>query len=123
MVVIEYLGGVPRRPAAARVEASVRDGMLHLKQGDFLRGWTCRVPLTTITGAELATARDVGAAGIQPLDGRGPLGDMREYLLAIEAPLRDGATTIILRGPPATLERLRQEILRGRMRAAKQWRS
>ena len=122
MVVVEYLGGVPGRPAGAPVAVTVRAGALRFKQGGFLRGWSCHLPLATIAAAELWTARALDAAGRRPSGARARPDEAGAYLLAIEARPAGDAAAIVLGGPPAALEALRQEILRGRMRAAKQWR-
>lgn len=123
MVAIEYLGGLPGRPDAAPVVATVAGQALHLKRRGFLRGWSSRLPLGAIATAELATAEDVRARGVLPPLGGPPPAQAREYFLAIEATPAAEAVSIVLRGSWAAVDGLRQEILKGRQRAAPQWRS
>jgi hypothetical protein len=123
MVVVEYLGGLPGRQDAARVEATVDQRALRFKQGGFLRGWTHHLPLAEIASVELTTAQEVRAQGLLPPGAEAASGAERAYFLAIAAPPGDRAPPIILHGPWADLEHLRQAILQARMRAAKQWKS
>lgn len=121
MVAVEYLGGLPQRRDAAPVEVTLQRGMLRFKHGGFLRGWSYQLPLATVVGVELLTAREVGGKGVLPPGSELLAGQAQEYFLAIDAPLGDRTMSVILRGPWAALEHLRQDILKGRMRAAKQW--
>jgi hypothetical protein len=123
MVVVEYLGGLPRRQDAARVEVTVDRRALRFKQGGFLRGWSHQLPFDRIASVELTTAREVEARGLLPPSIQDLPGQARAYFLALEAPPGDHAPSVILRGPWADLDRLRQDILQARMRAAKQWQS
>ncbi len=123
MVGVEYLGGLPQRQDAAPVEVTVDRRALHLKHGGFLRGWSYQLPLASIASVELTTAREVRARGILSPRSAALLGQAREDLLAIDASPGASTVSVILRGPWAELEHLRQEILKARMRAAKQWRS
>lgn len=123
MVAVEYLGGLPERPDGAQVMATVDAKALHLKRRGFLHGWSSHLPLGEIASVELTTADEIRAKGVLP-SLSAPLPDHdRDYFLAIEATPEARAVSIILRGPWAAVDALRQEILRGRQRAGKQWRS
>ena len=121
MATIEYLGGVPRRAASGPIAATVRDDTLQLRHSRFFGGWSYRVALTAIDSAELATAQEVRAGGLLPEAATAELGQSQGRLLAIVVGGARCPTTIILRGPWPIIAELRQEILRGRMRAARQW--
>ena len=123
MVVVEYLGGLPRRRGAALVAVTVDRRGVRLKQGGFLRGWSHHLPFARIASVELATAREVEARGLLPAGAEDLPGQARQHFLALEAPPGDRAPSVILRGSWADLGRLRQDILQARMRAAKQWQS
>lgn len=121
MATVEYLSGLPRREGVAPVEVTVDQQVLRLKHGGFLRGWSYQLPLATITSVELATTQEVRAKGILPPGGATLPEQAQDYFLAIDAPLGDRALSVILRGSWTVLEHLRQDILKGRMRASKQW--
>lgn len=121
MIAVEYLGGLPQRQAAAPVEVTVDQQALRFKHGGFLRGWSHQLPLATIARVELTTGQEARAAGLLPPGGDGLPGQAGDELLAIDTRLGERTTSVVLRGPRAALEHLRQDILKGRMRAAKQW--
>ena len=118
MGALEYLGGLPKGTATESVEVTVRRESVRFQHGTFLRGWSHALPLTAITSVEQVTAERVAAAGIEA-----PSAHEHEHFLAIEARQGDGTIVVILRGQWAELDELRQSILKGRMRAAKQWKS
>lgn len=121
MSTVEYLGGLPRRDASAPIAATVRDDTLQLRHSRFFGGWSYRVPLAAIASAELATAQEVRAGGLLPATAPADLDQPQGRLLAIVVQGEAHPATIILRGPWPVISALRQEILRGRMRAARQW--
>jgi hypothetical protein len=118
MGTFEYLGGLPKGAATQTVEVTVRRESVRFQHGNFLRGWSHSLPLATITSVEQVTAEQAAARGITT-----PVGLHDEHFLAIEAGQGDGVISVILRGQWAELDELRQNILKGRMRAAKQWKS
>ena len=121
MMAIEYVGGLPGRGAVTPVAASVQDDTLRLKHGRLFGGWSYQVPLAAIVSVELATTQEVLAAKHLSDAVAAGLDQPQERFLAVAVSAGDHPTTIILRGPWATLSELRQAILQGRMRAAKQW--
>lgn len=123
MAIVEYLGGLPRRDQALSITVTVQGGTVRLKRGGLIGGWLCQLPLATIASAELTTAQEVRAKNLLAAPSAALLGQPQECLLAIEGTLDQHATSVILRGPRVALMGLREEILTGRMRAAKQWRS
>lgn len=123
MTTVEYLGGLPKGKAEELVEVTVQQRTLHFKQGRFLRGWSQHLPLAEIERVELATAQEIGAKGVLPADVVALLEHHQEHLLAIDTRQGTDTTSVILRGPWAELDQLRQDILKARMRAAKQWKS
>lgn len=120
MATVEYLGGLPGHEAIAPVTVAVRDETLRLRHSRLFGGWSYRVPLVGIASAELATAREAQAQGLPAATGGAP-GQPQGSLLTIVVQEEQLQTTIVLRGPWTMISDLRQEILRGRMRAAKQW--
>ncbi len=123
MAEVEYLGGLPGREGAVPIAALVQGDTLRLKYGRLFGGWSSQLPLAAITSAELLTASDLLADALLPATIAARLDEPQERLLVIGIPLDHQPATIILRGPWATLSDLRQAILQGRMRAAKQWHS
>jgi hypothetical protein len=123
MATVEYLGGLPHHDVALSITATVHGGTVRLKRGGLIGGWLCQLPLATIASAELTTAQEVRARSVLAAPSAALLGQPQECLLAIEGMLDQRATSIILRGPRVALMGLREDILTGRMRAAKQWRS
>ena len=118
---VEYVGGIPGRAAVSPIVASVQDDTLRLKHGRLFGGWSYQVPLTAIISAELTTTQEVLEGSHLPDAVAAGLDQPQERFLAVAVPAGDHSTTIILRGPWATLSDLRQAILQGRMRASKQW--
>jgi hypothetical protein len=123
MTELEYLGGVPGHERAAAVGATVQGDTLRLKHGHLFVGWSYQVPLTAVVSAESATAREVVDANLLPATEAARLDQPHERLLLIATAPGDHTANIVLRGPWAALSDLRQAILQGRMRAAKQWHS
>ena len=123
MTTVEYLGGLSKGKAGDLVEVTVQQRTLHLKRGRFLLGWSQHLPLAEIARVELATAEEIGVKGLLPPDVVALLGHHQEHLLAIDMRQGEDTTSVILRGPWAELDQLRQTILKGRMRASKQWKS
>ena len=123
MVAIEYLGGLPGRPDAAPIVATVAGRALQFKRRGFLRGWSSQLPLGAIASAELTTAEALRSRGVLPPPGGALPEQAREYFLAIEATPEADAVSIVLRGSWAAVDGLRQEILKGRQRAVRKWRS
>jgi hypothetical protein len=123
MAEFEYLGGAPGHDRAASVSATVQGDTLRLKHGYLLGGWSYQVPLAAITSVESSTAREVLAANLLATTEATRLDQPHERLLIIATAPGDHTANIILRGPWSTLSELRQAILQGRMRAAKQWHS
>jgi hypothetical protein len=121
MADIEYLGGLRGHDRAAPVGVTVQSDSLRLKHGHLLGGWSYQVPLTAITSAESATAREILAANLLAPAEAARLDQPHERLLLIAVAPDDHTATIVLRGSWNTLSDLRQAILQGRMRAAKQW--
>jgi hypothetical protein len=121
MMTVEYLGGLPGRDAALSITAIVQGGAVRLRRRGLRGGWSCHLPLATIASAELTTAQEVRARHVLAAPGAALLGQPQECLLAIEGLADHRATSIILRGPHAALQGLREDILTGRRRAAKQW--
>ncbi|MFN8541412.1 MAG: hypothetical protein U0232_28550 [Thermomicrobiales bacterium] len=121
MAEIEYLGGVPGRERVGSVAVTVQSDTLRLKHGYLLGGWSYQVPLTAVTSVESATAREVLATNLLPPSEAARLDQPHERLLLIATAPGDHTANIVLRGPWTTLSDLRQAILQGRMRAAKQW--
>ena len=107
MITVEYVGGLPRRDVALPVTVGVRDGAVRLKHGGFLGGWSCRLPLATIASAELATAQEARARCARGDEGAIRPCRPQESYLAIAGMLGSRATSIVLRGPSATLLGLR----------------
>lgn len=120
---IEYLGGVPGRDRPDPVAVTVQGDTLRLKHGYLLGGWSYQVPLAAITSVESATVREVLATNLLPAAEAARLDQPHERLLLIATAPGDHTANIVLRGPWNTLSDLRQAILQGRMRAAKQWHS
>jgi hypothetical protein len=120
---IEYLGGLPGHERAAAVGATVQGDTLRLKHGHLFGGWSFQVPLTAVASAESATAREVIDANLLPATEAARLDQPHERLLLIAVSPDERPATIVLRGPWAALSDLRQALLQGRMRAAKQWHS
>ena len=123
MAAVEYRGGLPRRDVALTITVTVRAGAVHLKHGRRLGGWACRLPFATIASAELTTAQEVRARGMLTAASAALLGRPQECLLAIAGTLGRRAFSVIVRGPHMIILGLREDILTGRMRAARQWRS
>ena len=121
MTTVEYLGGLPGHEAIAPVTVAVRDETLRLRHSRLFGGWSYRVPLVGIASAELATAREAQTQGLPAAPVAADPGQPQSSLLTIVIQEEQLQTTIVLRGPWAMISDLRQEILRGRMRAAKQW--
>lgn len=123
MAEIEYLGGVPGHPQAAGVGVTVQNDTLRLKHGHLFGGWSYQVPLTAVISAESATAREVIDSKLLSAVDAAQLDQSHERFLVIATAPGDHTANIVLRGPWAVLSELRQAILQGRMRAAKQWHS
>ena len=121
MATVEYLSGLPQREGVATVEVTVDQQALRFKHGGFLRGWSYQLPLATITSVELATTQEVRARGISLSGGVTLPEGAQDYFLVIDAPLGNHALSVILRGSWTVLEHVRQDVLKGRMRASKQW--
>jgi hypothetical protein len=123
MITVEYLGGLAGRDAALSIRVIVQGGVMRLRYRRFRGGWSCHLPLATIASAELTTAPEVRARQhVLAAPSAALLGQPQECLLAIEGEADHRATSVILRGPHAALLGLREAILTGRKRAAKQWR-
>jgi hypothetical protein len=120
---LEYLGGLPGHDRAAQVGATVQHETLRLKHGHLFGGWSYQVPLAAVTSAESSTAREVLATNLLAPAAAVRLDQPHERLLIIATAPGDHTATIVLRGPWIALSDLRQAILQGRMRAAKQWHS
>lgn len=123
MITVEYVGGLPGRDAALPVTVGVRHGAVRLKHGGLLGGWSCRLPLATIANAELATAQEARARCARGDEGAIRPCRPQEYFLTIEGMIGSRAASIVLRGPSAALLGLREDILAGRRRSGRQWRS
>jgi hypothetical protein len=122
MITVEYRGGLAGRDVALSITAIVQGGVVRLRYRSFRGGWSCHLPLATIASAELTTAQEVRARHVLAAPSAALLGQPQECLLAIEGEADHRATSVILRGPHAALLGLREDILTGRKRAAKQWR-
>ena len=120
-MVIEYVGGIPGRAGISPITAAVHNDTLRLKYGRLFGGWSFQVPLSAISSVELATLAEVQASGHLPATVADPRQSSPASFLAIAVPVRDEPARIILRGPWSLISELRQAILQGRMRAAKQW--
>ena len=123
MTAIEYLGGLPGRATINPIAASVQDDTLRLKHGRLFGGWSYQVPLAAIISVELTTVREIVAGNHLPPTVVAGLDQSQLGYLAVAVQPSDKPATIILRGPWADLASLRQSVLQGRMRAAKQWRA
>jgi hypothetical protein len=123
MIAVEYLGGLPRHQRAGAVVATLQGDTLRLKHGHLFGGWSYQVPLTAITSVESVTAREVLDTNLIAPAEATRLDQPHERLLLIAVAPGDHTATVVLRGPWSALSDLRQSILQGRMRAAKQWHS
>lgn len=123
MAAVEYLGGLPGREKAVPVEVTVHGQALRVRHGGFLGGWTYQLPLAAIARVEMTTLGEVREAGRLPSADLAAPGEAGERLLAIDSVPEADPVALVLRGPWATLDQLRQDVLKGRMRAAKQWHS
>ncbi len=113
---------MPGHERPAGVGVTVQGDTLRLKHGHLFGGWTYQVPLASIVSVESATAREVSDANLLAATEAARLDSHERFLIIATAP-GDHTANIVLRGPWSALSDLRQAILQGRMRSAKQWHS